>query len=75
MIRSYYKFLDKQFDQNAKSLLVVGCHADRRGIEKRARERGLKIIYIDPEGWWVDGKFLAYPLESPQHTDLIYRND
>ena len=64
---------DLQFDQKAKSLLVIGCHADRRGIERRARERALKIIYIDPEGWWVDGNFVDYPLESPQNADFIYR--
>lgn len=62
-----------QFDNRAKSLMVIGCHADRRGIERRARERGLKIIYIDPEGWWVDGKFFNYPLESPQPIDIVYK--
>ena len=62
-----------QFDPKAKSLMVIGCHADRRGIERRARERGLKIIYVDPEGWWVDGKFFNYPLESPQSTDIVFK--
>lgn len=75
-IRTYEEVVvlpDFQFDQRAKSLLVIGCHADRRGIERRARERGLKIIYIDPEGWWVDGEFISYPLESPQEGDFIYK--
>lgn len=62
-----------QFHPLAKSLLVVGCHADRRGIERRARERGLNILYIDPEGWYVDGEFISYPLESPQDQDFIIK--
>lgn len=62
-----------QFHPKAKSLFVIGCHADRRSIERRARERGLKIVYIDPEGWWVDGEFKSYPLESPQKCDYILK--
>lgn len=62
-----------KFHPKAKSLMVIGCHADRRGIERRARERGLKVVYIDTEGWWVDNKFIDYPLESPQANDLIYK--
>ncbi|NCT55650.1 hypothetical protein GW755_02270 [bacterium] len=60
------------FHPEAKSLLVVGCHADRRNIEMKARDKGLKVIYIDPEGWWVKGNFIEYKLESPQQKDLIY---
>ena len=62
-----------KFHPDAKTLLVIGCHADRRGIERRARERGLKVAYVDPEGWWVDGNFISYPLESPQKGDLILK--
>lgn len=62
-----------EFDSSAKSLFVIGCHADRRSIERRARERGLKIIYIDPEGWWDNNVFKSYPLESPQSEDLIIK--
>lgn len=61
-----------EFHPKAKSLLVVGCHADRRNIEMKARQQGLKVIYVDPEGWNVDDIFFQYLLESPQQTDLIY---
>lgn len=39
------------FDDRAKSLLVVGSHADRRGVQRAARQRGLPIIFVDPEGY------------------------
>lgn len=75
-IRTYDEVIvmpELQFDPRAKSLIVVGCHADRRSIELRARERGLKIMYIDPEGWHVDGDFFDYLLENAQTGDLIYK--
>ena len=62
-----------QFHQDAKTLMVIGCHADRRSIEQRARERGLNIVYVDPEGWWIDEGFKPYPLESPQSEDFIIK--
>ena len=62
-----------QFDPQAKSLMVVGCHADRRKIEEKARRRDLQIVYIDTEGWWEGEKFYPYPLESPQTGDLIWK--
>lgn len=61
------------FDPHAHSLTVVGSHADRRGIQKAARRKGLKIIYIDPEGFETDNGFYEYPLESPKSCDLLYR--
>ena len=75
-IRTYDEVIvmpELQFDPRAKSLIVVGCHADRRSIELRARERGLKIMYIDPEGWHVDDGFFDYLLENAQTGDLIYK--
>lgn len=62
-----------KFHEDARSLLVIGCHADRRGIERRARNAGLKVLYIDPEGWDVDDTFFDYFLESPQEEDLILK--
>ncbi len=61
------------FDARAKSLLIIGAHADRRRIQRSARERGLKVIYIDPEGYTEDGKFWSYPLESAQDDDILIR--
>lgn len=64
---------DFTFDNQAKSLLVVGSHADRRRIQEKARLKGLIIIYIDPEGYSINGKARPFPLESPQSNDLLYR--
>ncbi len=62
------------FDPSAKSLLVVGAHADRRKVEKQARDNGLKVIYVDPEGYLDNkGNFNPYPLESPQDSDSLIR--
>ena len=58
------------FHPDAKSLIVVGVHADRRKIQKRAREAGLPVIYIDPEGFHENGDDFAYPLESIQSEDF-----
>lgn len=59
------------FSKNAKSLIVVGSHADRRECQKHARDAGLKIVYIDPEGYNKDGTFMPYPLEAPQDQDFV----
>jgi len=55
----------------AKSLLVVGNHADRRKVQARARERGMKLFFLDPEGFWLNGEFADYPLESALTGDLL----
>ena len=40
----------------------------------RARERGLRIIGIDPERYIApDGGTIAYPVEAPQDEDLFVR--
>lgn len=68
-------FPNVDFHKDAKSLIVVGSHADRRRIQKNAREKGLKVIYIDPEGYWnKKGFFVPYPLESPQDNDIIIKS-
>ncbi len=58
----------------AKSLLVVGVHADRRMAQRYARKKGLQVIYIDPERYIApDGSLISYPVESPQDGDLFVR--
>jgi len=67
-------FPEIDFHPNARSLLVVGAHADRRKVEKQARERGLKVIYVDPEGYRDgNGRLIPYPLESSQDEDILIR--
>lgn len=55
-------------DLNARSLLVVGLHADRRKTQEYARQKGLKVMFVDPQGYG-DGR--NYSLESPQDNDLV----
>jgi hypothetical protein len=63
-----------EFAPAAKSLLVIGVHADRRLAQLRARQRGLRIIYIDPERYRLpDGRTIQYPVEAPQDSDLFIR--
>ena len=57
----------------ARSLLVIGSHADRRAVQARARATGKKIFYLDPEGFDAGGMFMPYPLESPQTGDWVCR--
>ncbi len=68
----YYPRID--YDPRARSLLVVGVHADRRLVQMRARERGLRVIYVDPERYVApDGREIDYPVEAPQSEDLFVR--
>jgi len=63
-----------EFHPDARSLVVVGSHADRRRIQHSARQQGLKVIYVDPEGYtFPDGSFTSYPLESPQDCDYLIK--
>lgn len=61
------------FHPQAKSLFVIGSHADRRRIQHAARERGLLIVYVDPEGYRIGDQFNNYPLESPRNEDILFR--
>ena len=63
-----------KFDDRAKALLVIGNHADRRRVQERARNKGLKIVYLDTEGYMVDGNFMPYPLEGPKSVDFLCKN-
>jgi hypothetical protein len=68
----YYPTID--YDARARSLLVVGVHADRRLVQMRARDRGLRVIFIDPEEYiGPDGRKIHYPVEAPQDGDLFVR--
>jgi hypothetical protein len=63
-----------EHDPRARSLLVIGVHADRRLVQMRARERGLKVVYIDPETYVApDGRDISYPVEAPQSEDAFCR--
>lgn len=62
-----------EFDKDVKSLICMGCHADRRQVEKQAREKGLKLIFIDPEGFFTTDGFEEYPIEGPKDGDIIYK--
>ncbi|MFI6595021.1 hypothetical protein ACIBHX_02165 [Nonomuraea sp. NPDC050536] len=55
----------------AKALLVVGLHADRREVQARAREKGMRIFYVDPEGLMENGHFKTYPIEGAREGDII----
>lgn len=62
------------YDPRARSLLVVGVHADRRLVQMRAREQGLKVIFVDPEQYvGPDGRVTHYPVEAPQDEDFFVR--
>jgi hypothetical protein len=68
----YYPTID--YDPRARSLLVVGVHADRRLVQMRARECGLRVITVDPERYVApDGRTIDYPVEAPQDGDLFVR--
>lgn len=63
-----------EHDPRAKSLLVVGVHADRRLVQMRARERGLRVLFVDPERYVApDGSTIPYPVEAPQDADFFVR--
>lgn len=61
------------FDKNVKALLCIGTHADRRLIQRQARNQGLKIIYVDPEGFNDNNKFFEYKIEGAKGEDYILK--
>jgi hypothetical protein len=63
------------FDPCARALLVIGSHADRRRVQRRARAHGMQIVFLDPEGYWEDGRFTSYPVEGTRAHDLLYRSN
>jgi hypothetical protein len=61
------------FDKDVKALLCIGTHADRRFIQRQARNQGLKIIYVDPEGFNTDNEFFKYEIEGVKDEDYILK--
>lgn len=59
----------------AKALLVVGLHADRREVQRRAREKGIRIFFVDPEGLAENGVFKEYPIEGAREGDVVVRGE
>ncbi|HEV7701845.1 MAG TPA: hypothetical protein VGO63_00135 [Candidatus Paceibacterota bacterium] len=64
-----------KFNKKAKSLLVIGSHADRRLVQHAARKQNLKVIFVDPEQYIDDnGKVFSYKIEAPQDNDIIFKS-
>ncbi|MGX2997506.1 hypothetical protein JNUCC64_25145 [Streptomyces sp. JNUCC 64] len=59
---------------HARALLVIGLHADRRSVQARARAKGMKIFYVDPEGLMENGAFKEYPIEGAREGDTVVRS-
>lgn len=78
-IKEYYlrkhdldgKYPEYKFNEKAKSLIVVGSHADRREVQKNARNKGIPIIFVDPEGYQNGINFISYPLEYTSSKDYL----
>lgn len=67
-------FPNVEFDSRAKSLLVVGSHADRRLLQQKARTAGLQVIFVDPESYREqDGNQFKYTIEAPQDEDILIK--
>ena len=50
-----------------------GTNEDFKAVLDGAHERGLKVIYIDPEGFFTKNGFESYPIEGPKNQDLVYK--
>ena len=64
-----------EYPPQARSLLVVGLHADRREVQRRARERGLPVFYLDTEGVTEHGVHKEYLIEGARAGDVIVRSE
>ncbi|MFE1455831.1 hypothetical protein ACFW7K_12680 [Streptomyces sp. NPDC058735] len=63
------------FPENAKALLVIGLHADRRAVQARARDLGLPIFYLDTEGLTENGVYKPYLIEGAREGDVVVRSE
>ncbi|MGK5559210.1 hypothetical protein ACSNOI_47195, partial [Actinomadura kijaniata] len=60
--------------EQARALLVIGLHADRRAVQARARQRGLPVFFLDPEGFTRgDGRFVPYLIEGARAGERVCR--
>jgi len=76
ILRIYDKdtYLPKvEFSSDAKSLICIGTHADRRQVQRQARAAGKQVIFIDPEGFYNQNGFEPYPIEGPRDGDIILK--
>ncbi|MFD3662658.1 hypothetical protein ACFWVF_18970 [Streptomyces sp. NPDC058659] len=75
-VRRYHEQIpDVPFLPGAKSLLVIGSHADRRRVQARARERGLKVFFLDREGFEEGSVFRPYLVEGARDEDFMCRRE
>ncbi|MFF0170227.1 SIR2 family protein [Streptomyces prasinus] len=63
------------FPDDAKALLVIGLHADRRAVQARARKLGLKVFYLDTEGVTEHGVHKPYLIEGARQGDVVVRSE
>ncbi|WP_189250972.1 hypothetical protein [Streptosporangium pseudovulgare] len=64
-----------EYPPEARSLLVVGLHADRRSVQQRARELGLRVFFVDTEGITENGVHKEYLIEGARAGDVIVRSE
>lgn len=62
------------FVEEARALLVVGLHADRRSVQARARARGMRVFFLDTEGLEENGVYHEYPVEGAREGDTVVRS-
>ncbi|MFH8218555.1 hypothetical protein ACH4C2_05110 [Streptomyces sp. NPDC018057] len=61
--------------EGARSLLVIGLHADRRAVQARARQMGLKVFFLDTEGVMENGNHKPYLIEGAREGDVVVRSE
>ncbi|GAA1399160.1 hypothetical protein GCM10009639_38460 [Kitasatospora putterlickiae] len=66
---------DMHYPPQAKALLVIGLHADRRDVQKRARAIGLKVFFVDTEGVTEHGSHKEYLIEGAGEGDVVVRSE
>ncbi|WP_406085904.1 hypothetical protein [Kitasatospora purpeofusca] len=63
------------YPADVRALLVIGLHADRRDVQRRARELGLKVFYLDTEGVTENGVHKEYLIEGAREGDVVVRSE